>query len=45
MSIKGPEPELWDPPVVQLTPEWWDMVRHAMSEADRLGVENRDARV
>ncbi len=39
MSIKGPDPQLWDQPVVQLTPEWWDMVRHAFREADRLGLE------
>jgi hypothetical protein len=39
MTIKGPDPKLWDPPVVQLTPEWWAMIRHAISEADRLGLE------
>ncbi|KAA2241740.1 DNA-binding protein [Chitinophaga agrisoli] len=39
MPIKGPaNPPLMQPPVVQLTPEWWAMVRHAMQEADRLGL-------
>jgi hypothetical protein len=33
-----PNPPLIDPPIRQLTPEWWAMVRHAMSEADRLGL-------
>jgi hypothetical protein len=33
------EPPLWDPPVRQLTPAWWAMVRHAMAEADRLGLQ------
>jgi len=33
------EPPLWDPPVRQLTPAWWAMVRHAMTEADRLGLQ------
>ncbi len=33
------DPPLLDPPVRQLTPQWWDMVRHAMNEADRLGLE------
>lgn len=39
MTIKGPDTKLWDPPVVQLTPAWWDMIRHAFAEADRLGLE------
>ncbi|TWU27715.1 hypothetical protein Pla144_24920 [Bythopirellula polymerisocia] len=40
MPIKGPtELPLIDPPLVQLTSAWWDMVRHAMSEADRLGLQ------
>ncbi|GEC70829.1 DNA-binding protein [Flavobacterium flevense] len=37
MTIKGPaEPPLIDPPVLQLSPEFWDMVRWAFIEADRL---------
>ena len=39
MTIKDPDPALWEPPVVQLTPEWWEMIRHAFTEADRLGLE------
>ena len=40
MPIKGPtEPPLIDPPVEQLSEEWWDMVIHAMNEADRLGLK------
>jgi hypothetical protein len=39
MTIKGGDPKLWDPPVVQLTPEWWDMICHAFAEADRLKLE------
>lgn len=40
MSIKGPaDPPHWSPPVEQLTPEWWALVRHAFVDADRLGLE------
>lgn len=40
MPIKGPtEPALYEPPVVQLSPKWWKMVRHAMQEADRLDLQ------
>jgi hypothetical protein len=39
MTIKGGDPKLWDPPVAQLSPEWWDMIRHAFAEADRLKLE------
>lgn len=40
LSIQGPtDPPLMTPPVNQLTPEWWDMIRHAMSEAGRLGID------
>ena len=40
LPIKGPgNPPLMDPPVVQLTPEWWEMVLHALREADRLDLE------
>jgi hypothetical protein len=39
MSIKGPAtPPLMSPPLVQLTPEWWQMVKFAMIEAQRIGV-------
>ncbi|WP_146585252.1 glycosyl hydrolase [Posidoniimonas polymericola] len=37
MPIYGPqEPPLITPPATQLSPEWWELVRHAASEADRL---------
>lgn len=40
MPIKGAaNPPLMDPPVEQLSPEWWAMVRFAFEEADRLGLE------
>ncbi|MDR3365636.1 MAG: hypothetical protein LBO71_01515, partial [Prevotellaceae bacterium] len=40
MPIQGAKnPPLIDPPVEQLSPEWWEMVRHAMREADRLGLK------
>lgn len=40
MPVDGPlDPPIVDPPVVQLTPEWWAMVRHAATEADRFDVE------
>ncbi|MGM8360937.1 glycosyl hydrolase [Flavobacterium sp. ARAG 55.4] len=40
MTIKGPaEPPLINPPVLQLSPEFWDMVKWAFIEADRLGVK------
>ncbi|MDR1022496.1 MAG: DNA-binding protein [Prevotellaceae bacterium] len=40
MPIQGPKnPPVVDPPVEQLSPEWWEMVRHAMREADRLGLK------
>lgn len=35
MPVKG-GPSYIDHPVVQLTPEWWDMVKYAMKEARRL---------
>ena len=39
MSVKGvTDPPLYEPPVEQLSPVWWEMVRHAMNEADRLGL-------
>lgn len=40
MPIKGPtNPPLMDSVVVQLTPQWWAMVRHAFSEAKRNGLK------
>src|SRR6202012_2877729 len=40
MPIKGPaNPPYLNPPVNQLTPEWWAMVKYAMQEADRLGLK------
>ncbi len=40
MTIKGPEnPPLMNPPVLQLSKEFWDLVHWALTEADRLGVK------
>ncbi|MCU7551583.1 glycosyl hydrolase [Chitinophagaceae bacterium LB-8] len=40
MPIKGAtNPPLFTPVVEQLSPLWWDMVRHSMKEADRLGLK------
>ncbi|MEN9908069.1 MAG: hypothetical protein RLZZ540_1218 [Bacteroidota bacterium] len=40
MTIKGPStPPLIEPPVLQLSPEFWDMVHWAFVEADRLGLK------
>ncbi len=40
MPIQGKKnPPLMEPAVEQMSPLWWDMVRHAMSEADRLGLK------
>jgi len=40
MTIKGPDnPPLINPPILQLTPEFWDMIHWAFAEADRLGVK------
>ncbi|UOQ67992.1 glycosyl hydrolase [Hymenobacter volaticus] len=40
MPIKGVEnPPAITPPAVQLSPQWWKMVKHAMREADRLGLK------
>ncbi|MCA9261695.1 MAG: hypothetical protein KDA61_20900, partial [Planctomycetales bacterium] len=39
MPLKGPlDPPLREPNVVQLSPEFWEMVRFAASEADRAGL-------
>ncbi|MNX45302.1 hypothetical protein D3C86_758100 [compost metagenome] len=40
MTIKGPAtPPLIDPPVLQLTPEFWDIIHWAFQEANRLGLK------
>ena len=40
MPIKGPaNPPYMTPPIVQLSKPWWEMVKFAMSEADRIGVK------
>ncbi|MGN7990327.1 glycosyl hydrolase [Pedobacter sp. 22226] len=40
MSIQGSDKTpVYSPPAVQLTPEWWQMVEFAMSEAKRLNLK------
>ncbi len=40
MPIQGPKnPPYSDKPVVQLTPEWWEMVDFAWKEAERLNLQ------
>ncbi|WP_207425268.1 glycosyl hydrolase [Pedobacter sp. SYSU D00535] len=40
MPIKGPtNPPLFTPVAAQLSPLWWEMVKHAVREADRLGLK------
>jgi len=40
ITVQGADdPPLFTPPAEQLTPEWWDMVRFAFSEAKRLGLK------
>ncbi|TKC02368.1 glycosyl hydrolase [Pedobacter cryotolerans] len=42
MTIKGGKssnPSLYEKPVEQLTPEWWEMVKFAMDEAKRLDLK------
>ncbi len=40
IPVQGAEnPPLYEPPVEQLSPEWWDMVEFAFREAKRLGLE------
>lgn len=40
MPIQGvTNPPLYTPTAEQLSPRWWDMVRHSMQEAKRLGLE------
>jgi hypothetical protein len=33
------QPPLYEPPAVQLSPEWYDLVHFAFAEADRLGLK------
>jgi hypothetical protein len=39
MTIKGGDTAYMQPPIEQLTPEWWDMVNYAFTEAKRLGIK------
>ena len=40
MSIQGPDKmPVYNPPAVQLTPEWWKLVEFAMGEAKRLDLK------
>jgi hypothetical protein len=40
VPIKGAaNPPLINPPAVQLSPEWWKLLRFAFEEADRLGIK------
>jgi hypothetical protein len=39
-TIRGAaNPSLYEPTTVQLTPEWWDMMKYAIGEANRLGLK------
>jgi len=38
--IKGKtDPPLYEPVIETLTPEWWDLIRFTLNEADRLGIK------
>ncbi len=40
MPIRGAQdPSQFEPTAVQLSPEWWELVLHALKEADRLGLK------
>jgi len=40
MPIKGAaNPPVYTPVAEQLSPRWWDMVKHSLKEADRLGLK------
>lgn len=39
MSIRGPQGYNYPEAVNQLSPEWWEMVRYSMEQADRLGLK------
>jgi hypothetical protein len=38
-TIRGTEGSEYSNPVSQLTPEWWEMVRYSMQQADSLGLK------
>lgn len=39
-TIRGSDsPSLYEPTAVQLTPEWWTLIKHAVSEANRIGIK------
>lgn len=38
-AIRDTVPGLYPEKVVTMSPEWWTLVKHAVSEADRLGLE------
>ncbi|WP_346857763.1 glycosyl hydrolase [uncultured Draconibacterium sp.] len=39
-TIRGAaNPSLYEPTTVQLTPEWWDLMKYAITEANRLGLK------
>ena len=39
MPIRGPKEDGFPDAVNQLTPEWWEMVRYSMEQADSLGLK------
>lgn len=40
MPIQGEaNPPLFEPSAPQLSPQWWELVKHALAEADRLGLK------
>ncbi|MFD2163862.1 glycosyl hydrolase [Paradesertivirga mongoliensis] len=40
MPIKGvTNPPMYTPAAAQLSPRWWEMVKHSLKEADRLGLK------
>lgn len=39
MPIRGIESSTFSKPINQLTPEWWEMVRYSMEQANRLGLK------
>lgn len=40
MPIQGPDdPPMFEPPATQLSPRFWEMIRHTAREADRLGLQ------
>ena len=39
MTIKGADTAYMQPPIEQLTPQWWKMVNYAFNEAKRVGIK------